>query len=38
MLPAVMKKEGAQKGQPEIMELQPYGCTNLRMTEMPLID
>lgn len=30
--------ERRAEGQPEIMELQPYGCTNLRMTEMPLID
>ena len=24
-------------GEPEDMYLQPYGCTNLRMTEMPFI-
>ena len=25
-------------GKPQLMKLIPYGCTNLRMTEMPLID
>ncbi len=24
------------QGKPETVYLQPYGCTNLRMTEMPL--
>ena len=34
---AVEPSERKAMGEPEEMVLQPYGCTNLRMTEMPYI-